>query len=210
MADLKTFCAIQRCHKKWCGKKREQVDDILTPGTLHHGASTQHTLPSPVSALSWQSGEAVEIIMMETINISTVRTVVVFRHMNTMYLQCSQCYRTGLIHGIMGTPMPNKLPYLRPCLDGKFTTYDNAERYGSSSSVVFQNYKFNFATENSEQLLSVFVTGSVVMTVILNTTFVLWLTAQSVHCTLLQPGCTKIFNGLDLIQFSVANGTAGG
>ena len=85
-----------------------------------------------------------------------------------------------------------------------------AERYGSSSSVVFQNYKFNFATENSEQLLSVFVTGSVVMTVILNTTFVLWLTAQSVHCTLLQPGCTKIFNGLDLIQFSVANGTAGG
>ena len=84
-----------------------------------------------------------------------------------------------------------------------------AERCGSSSSVVFQNYKFNFATENSEQLLSVFVTGSVVMTVILNTTFVLWLTAQSVHCTLLQPGCTKIFNGLDLIQFSVANGTAG-
>ena len=74
---------------------------------------------------------------------------------------------------------------------------------------MFQNYKFNFATENSEQLLSVFVTGSVVMTVILNTTFVLWLTAQSVHCTLLQPGCTKIFNGLDLIQFSVANGTAG-
>lgn len=87
---------------------------------------------------------------------------------------------------------------------------DTAERCGSSSSVVFQNYKFNFATENSEQLLSVFVTGSVVMTVILNTTFVLWLTAQSVHCTLLQPGCTKIFNGLDLIQFSVANGTAGG
>ena len=85
-----------------------------------------------------------------------------------------------------------------------------SERCGSSSSVVFQNYKFNFATENSEQLLSVFVTGSVVMTVILNTTFVLWLTAQSVHCTLLQPGCTKIFNGLDLIQFSVANGTAGG
>ena len=74
---------------------------------------------------------------------------------------------------------------------------------------MFQNYKFNFPTENSEQLLSVFVTGSVVMTVILNTTFVLWLTAQSVHCTLLQPGCTKIFNGLDLIQFSVANGTAG-
>ena len=84
-----------------------------------------------------------------------------------------------------------------------------AERYGSSSSVVFQNYKFNFPTENSEQLLSVFVSGSVVMTVILNTTFVLWLTAQSVHCTLLQPGCTKIFNGLDLFQFSVANGTAG-
>ena len=74
---------------------------------------------------------------------------------------------------------------------------------------MFQNYKFNFPTENSEQLLSVFVTGSVVMTVILNTTFVLWLTAQSVHCTLLQAGCTKIFNGLDLIQFSVANGTAG-
>ena len=36
------------------------------------------------------------------------------------------------------------------------------------------------------------------MTVILNTTFVLWLTAQSVHCTLLQQGCTIIFNGLDL------------
>ena len=48
------------------------------------------------------------------------------------------------------------------------------------------------------------------MTLILNTTFVLWLTAQSVHCTLLQPGCTIIFNGLDLTQFSVANGTAGG
>ena len=61
-----------------------------------------------------------------------------------------------------------------------------AERCGSSSSVVFQNYKFNFPTENSEQLLSVFVSGSVVMTVILNTTFVLWLTAQSVHFTLLQ------------------------
>ena len=92
-----------------------------------------------------------------------------------------------------------------------FADFSNtAERCGSSSSVVFQNYKFNFATENSEQLLSVFVSGSVVMTVILNTTFVLWLTAQSVHCTLLQPGCTKIFNGLDLIQFSVANGTAGG
>ena len=59
-------------------------------------------------------------------------------------------------------------------------------------------------------MLSVFVSGSVVMTVILNTTFVLWLTAQSVHCTLLQPGCTIIFNGLDLTQFSVANGTAGG
>ena len=91
----------------------------------------------------------------------------------------------------------------------KLESDNTAERCGSSSSVVFQNYKFNFATENSEQLLSVFVTGSVVMTVILNTTFVLWLTAQSVHCTLLQPGCTKIFNGLDLIQFSVANGTAG-
>ena len=73
-----------------------------------------------------------------------------------------------------------------------------AELCGSSSSAVFQNYKFNFATENRKQLLSVFVSGSVVMTVILNTTFVLWLTAQSVHCTLLQPGCTIIFNGLDL------------
>ena len=29
-------------------------------------------------------------------------------------------------------------------------------------------------------------------------TFVLWLTALSVHCTLLQAGCTIIFNGLDL------------
>ena len=45
-------------------------------------------------------------------------------------------------------------------------------------------------TENSEQLLSVFVSGSVVMKVILNTTFVLWLTAQLVYCTLMQPGCT--------------------
>ena len=85
-----------------------------------------------------------------------------------------------------------------------------AELCGSSSSAVFQNYKFNFATENCEQLLSVFVSGSVVMTLILNTTFVLWLTAQSVHCTLLQLGCTIKFNGLDLTQFSVANGTAGG
>merc|ERR1719195_1381087 len=85
-----------------------------------------------------------------------------------------------------------------------------AELCGSSPSAAFQNYKFNFATENSEQLLSVFVSGSVVMTVILNTTFVLWLTAQSVHCTLLQPGCTIVLNGLDLTQFSVANGTAGG
>ena len=76
--------------------------------------------------------------------------------------------------------------------------HHTAELCGSSSSAAFQNYKFNFATENSEQLLSVFVSGSVVMTVILNTTFVLWLTAQSVHCTLLQPGCTIIFNGLDL------------
>ena len=98
---------------------------------------------------------------------------------------------------------PHNTPQYTSCGSG------TAERCGSSSSVVFQNYKFNFATENSEQLLSVFVTGSVVMTVILNTTFVLWLTAQSVHCTLLQPGCTKIFNGLDLIQFLVANGTAG-
>ena len=75
---------------------------------------------------------------------------------------------------------------------------NTAELCGSSSSAAFQNYKFNFATENSEQLLSVFVSGSVVMKVILNTTFVLWLTAQSVYCTLLQPGCTIIFNGLDL------------
>ena len=75
---------------------------------------------------------------------------------------------------------------------------DTAELCGSSSSAAFKNYKFNCGTENSEQLLSVFVSGSVVMTVILNTTFVLWLTAQSVHCTLLQPGCTIIFNGLDL------------
>ena len=57
-----------------------------------------------------------------------------------------------------------------------------AELCGSSSSAVFQNYKFNFATENRKQLLSVFVSGSVVMTFILNTTFVLWLTAQSVTC----------------------------
>ena len=85
-----------------------------------------------------------------------------------------------------------------------------AERSDRSFLVAFQNYKFNCATENSKLLLSVFVTESVVMAGILNTTFVLWLTAQSVHCTLLQPGCTKIFNGLDLIQFSVANGTAGG
>ena len=89
---------------------------------------------------------------------------------------------------------------MKRCLQtvGADTSGDTAERCGSSSSVVFQNYKFNFATENSEQLLSVFVSGSVVMTVILNTTFVLWLTAQSVHCTLLQAGCTIIFNGLDL------------
>ena len=45
---------------------------------------------------------------------------------------------------------------------------DTAELCGSSSSAVFQNYKSNFATENSEQLLSVFVSGSVVMKVILN------------------------------------------
>ena len=38
---------------------------------------------------------------------------------------------------------------------------------------MFQTYKFNFATENSEQLLTVFVSGSLVMTIILNTTFVL-------------------------------------
>ena len=76
-----------------------------------------------------------------------------------------------------------------------------AELCGSSSSAAFKNYKFNCGTENSEQLLSVFVSGSVVMKVILNTTFVLWLTAQSVYCTLLQPGCTIIFNGLDLHSF---------
>ena len=82
-----------------------------------------------------------------------------------------------------------------------FIQVNTAELCGSSSSVAFQNYKFNFGTEKSEQLLSVFVSGSLVMTVILNTTFVLWLTAQSVHCTLLQPGCTIIFNGLDLHSF---------
>ena len=30
------------------------------------------------------------------------------------------------LHGIMGTPMPNKLPYLWPCLESKYTTYDHA------------------------------------------------------------------------------------
>ena len=50
MADLTTFCAIQRCRKKGGGKKREQVDDILTPGTLHHGASTPFPLLSQLSA----------------------------------------------------------------------------------------------------------------------------------------------------------------
>ena len=30
------------------------------------------------------------------------------------------------LYGIMGTTMPNKLPYLRPCLDGKYTTYDHS------------------------------------------------------------------------------------
>merc|ERR1711994_223902 len=47
------------------------------------------------------------------------------------------------------------------------------------------------------------------MTFILNTTFVLWLTAQSVTCYLLQPGCTKYLMGWIYTQFSVANGTAG-
>ena len=36
---------------------------------------------------------------------------------------------------------------------------NTAELCGSSSSAVFQNYKSNFGTENSEQLLSVFVSG---------------------------------------------------
>ena len=36
------------------------------------------------------------------------------------------------------------------------------------------------------------------------------LCGSSSSATLLQPGCTKIFNGLDLTQFSVPNGTAGG
>ena len=49
---------------------------------------------------------------------------------------------------------------------------NTAERSDRSSLVAFQNYKFNCATENSEQLLSVFVTESVVMAGILNTTFV--------------------------------------
>ena len=88
-------------------------------------------------------------------------------------------------------------------------TVVTAERSDRSSLVAFQNYKFNCATENSEQLLSVFVTESVVMAGILNTTIVHSTHSTTVECTLLQPGCTKIFNGLDLIQFSVANGTAG-
>ena len=47
-----------------------------------------------------------------------------------------------------------------------------AERSDRSFLVAFQNYKFNCATENSKLLLSVFVTESVVMAGILNTTFV--------------------------------------
>ena len=70
------------------------------------------------------------------------------------------------------TTPAQKLGYFRwPSLTS--TSSLTAELCGSSSSVAFQNYKFNFGTENSEQLLSVFVSGSVVMTVILNTTFVL-------------------------------------
>ena len=53
-----------------------------------------------------------------------------------------------------------------------------AELCGSSSLVTFQNYKFNCATENRGQLLSVFVSESVVMAGILNTTFV-----HSTHLT---------------------------
>ena len=52
--------------------------------------------------------------------------------------------------------------------DSRFT----AERSDRSFLVAFQNYKFNCATENSKLLLSVFVTESVVMAGILNTTFV--------------------------------------
>ena len=47
-----------------------------------------------------------------------------------------------------------------------------AERSDRSFLVAFQNYKFNCATKNSKLLLSVFVTESVVMAGILNTTFV--------------------------------------
>ena len=53
-----------------------------------------------------------------------------------------------------------------------------AERSDRSFLVAFQNYKFNCATENSKLLLSVFVTESVVMAGILNTTFV-----HSTHLT---------------------------
>ena len=49
---------------------------------------------------------------------------------------------------------------------------NTAERSDRSFLVAFQNYKFNCATENSKLLLSVFVTESVVMAGILNTTFV--------------------------------------
>ena len=49
---------------------------------------------------------------------------------------------------------------------------DTAERSDRSFLVAFQNYKFNCATENSKLLLSVFVSESVVMAGILNTTFV--------------------------------------
>ena len=53
-----------------------------------------------------------------------------------------------------------------------------AELSDRSSLVTFQNYKFNCATENRGQLLSVFVSESVVMAGILNTTFV-----HSTHLT---------------------------
>ena len=52
------------------------------------------------------------------------------------------------------------------------TEESTAERSDRSFLVAFQNYKFNCATENSKLLLSVFVTESVVMAGILNTTFV--------------------------------------
>ena len=60
----------------------------------------------------------------------------------------------------------------------RLTILYTAELSDRSSLVTFQNYKFNCATENRGQLLSVFVSESVVMAGILNTTFV-----HSTHLT---------------------------